>query len=195
MKARRLIVFSSLLMITMQLVGCANKQQVSSSSEDFFTNLKKYEAVATVSFLKDKQSNELSMKQTASMDGTYEMIYLTPKHLEGTIMQCDGEKIIEIYPNTSERVEEKMGAAENEILLTSVTKRLLKGEEVKKQETTLNGKKMITYEMPIEGQYKYLSKEKIWLDKGTLTPVQLEIYDIDGNISIQVIYENFKYNS
>ena len=53
---------------------------------------------------------------------------------------------------------------------------------------------MITYEMPIEGNFKYLSKEKIWLEEKKLTPVQMVLYDNEGNITIEVIYNEFKYN-
>ena len=91
-------------------------------------------------------------------------------------------------------LEQQMSKAQNEILLTSFAKRYITNENIKKQENELNGKKMITYEMPIERDFKYLSKEKIWLEEKNLTPVQMVLYDDEGNITIQVIYNEFKYN-
>lgn len=176
------------------LAGCQAEKKPTSQDDMFFNKLNHYEATATVTFFKDAQVNQLCMKQIASKDGSYEMLYLSPEHLEGTKVIYDGNQIKEYYKGCEEPILQKPGVAENEILLTTVVARLLNNQEVKKQETLLNGRKMMTYEMPIEGQYKYLAKEKLWVDKEKGTPLQLQIYDIAGNISIEVTYEAFKYN-
>lgn len=193
MKAQKFIALGMVLMIV--FCGCSNQKAKSVKCEDFFKDLKNYEATATVTFLKDHQENTIQMKQLAKMEGSYEMTYLSPKHLEGTMLKFDGEKIIETYPDMKEQVEEKAGVAENEILVTSFTKRMLSNGHAEKQKVTLNGKKAITYELPIEGNYKYLAKEKIWVDEEKMIPIQLEIYDNEGNVSLHIQYEDFKYNS
>ena len=174
--------------------GCSIKQNTLQTSTDFFKNLNQYEASVTVTFLKDKQPNEIKMKQVAKIDGTYEMTVLEPTHLKGVKFICDGQKVTEYFPSIDKTLEQQMSKAQNEILLTSFAKRYITNENIKKQENELNGKKMITYEMPIEGDFKYLSKEKIWLEEKNLTPVQMVLYDDEGNITIQVIYNEFKYN-
>ena len=185
--------FGMILMMT--LCSCGNMKSKAATSEDFFKSMQSYEAKATVVFLKDKQANTISMQQKASSEGLYEMVYLLPKHLEGTTMRFDGEKLIETYPNNEQKVEEKVGTVENEILLTTFIKRLETTDQVKKQDAVLDGKNVITYEIPIEGNYKYLAKEKVWLDEKQMIPLQLVIYDTEGNVSIEVQYEDFKYNS
>ena len=194
MQIKRLILMSFLLVVAFSFYGCNTKQSTCLNSSDFFKNLNQYEATVDVIFLKDKQPNKIKMKQVAKMDGTYEITVLEPEHLKNVRLICDGQKVSEYYSNIDKTVEQKMNIAQNEILLTSFAKRYLTNDNIKKQEVQQGGKRMITYEMPIEGDFKYLSKEKIWLEEKNLTPVQMVLYDNEGNITIEVIYNEFKYN-
>ena len=194
MQIKRLILMSFLLVLAFTFYGCNTQKNTSSIAGDFFKDLKQYEADVTVTFLKDKQPNEVKMKQIAKVDGTYEMTILAPEHMQNVKIICDGHKVTEYYPSTNQSVEQEMSVAQNEILLTSFATRYLTNENIKKQEVQLDGKKMITYEMPIDGNFRYLSKEKIWLEEKSLKPVQMVLYDEEGNITIEVIYNEFKYN-
>lgn len=194
MQTKKLILMSLLLLMAFIFYGCGTKKSTLSASGDFFKNLNQYEANVTITFLKDKQPNEIKMKQVAKVDGTYEMTVLEPEHLKGVKIMCDGQKVTEYYPSIDQIVEQEISAVQNEVLLTSFAKRYLTNENIKEQQIELNGKKMITYEMSIEGNFKYLSREKIWLEEKNLTPVQMVLYDEEGNITIEVIYNDFKYN-
>lgn len=194
MQIKRLILMCFLLVVAFNFYGCNTKRSTVLTSADFFKNLNQYEATVDVIFLKDKQPNEIKMKQIAKMDGTYEITVLEPEHLKNVKFICDGKKVSEYYVGIDKTVEQKINIAQNEILLTSFTRRYLTNDNIKKQEVQQGGKKMITYEMPIEGDFKYLSKEKIWLEEKNLTPVQMVLYDNEGNITIEVIYNEFKYN-
>lgn len=194
LKVQKAILFSTLLMMALFLAGCSITKKQKNIEQSGIMTLKAYQAVANVTFLKDYQPNELVMEQIVNTDGTYEFLYTAPEHLKGTKLCYDGKQCKEYYPDLEQSVEYKSGDVPNELLVTSVTKRLQACDAVKKQEATLNGEKMLVYEVPIEGEYKYLSKEKLWVNLKSGAPVQLEIYDTEGNISIQIIYTQFKYN-
>lgn len=185
-----------LLLFAFVFYGC-NKisEKVVGSTENFFKALESYEASVRVTFLKDRQPNEIKMKQSAKMSGIYEMTVVEPAHLKDTKISYNGQKIVEYYPGLEKTIVGKGSAVQNEILLTSFIKRYLTNENIKEQELQLNGKKMITFEIPIEGNFKYLSKEKLWLDAQNQTPIQMVIYDEEGNVSIEVVYEDFKMNA
>ena len=80
------------------------------------------------------------------------------------------------------------------MLLTSFVERYQSSKEVKKDVVKQDGKTLVTIEMPIEGGFKYMAKEKLYLDEEKLLPIQMIIYDETGNITLQVDYESFKYN-
>ncbi len=183
-------------MIAFIFYGCnKTSEKVVGSTESFFEALKSYEASVTITFLKDKQPNEIKMKQSAKMNGSYEMTVVEPAHLKDNKISYDGQKVFEYYPSLEKTRVGKESVAQNEVLLTSFVKRYLTNENIKEQELQLNGKKVITFEIPIEGNFKYLSKEKLWLDTQSQTPVQMVVYDEEGNVSIEVVYEDFKMNA
>ena len=194
MQIKRLILMGFLLSMAITFYGCGMQKNTVKTSSDFFKDLKQYEASVSVTFLKDKQPNKIKMKQIAKADGTYEMTILEPEHMQDVKFICDGQKVTQYFPSINQSIEQKISIAQNEILLTSFAARYLTNENIKEQEVQLDGKKMITYEMPIEGNFRYLSKEKIWLEEKSLKPVQMVLYDEEGNITIEVIYNEFKYN-
>lgn len=183
-------------MIAFTFYGCnKTNEMVLHGTGNFFKALESYEANVKVTFLKDKQPNEIKMKQMANMSGTYEMIVVEPTHLKDAKISYNGQEVCQYYPGLEKTLIGKTSTAQNEILITSFVKRYLTNENIKEQELQLNGKKMITFEMPIEGDFKYLSKEKLWLDAQSQMPVQMAIYDDEGNVTIEVVYEDFKMNA
>lgn len=184
------------LITTLILYGCNQFNRGSLHAEgNFFKELKQYEAEVTVTFLKDEQPNGMKMKQIANMSGIYEFTVIEPEHLKGTKISYDGNQITEYYPSLNKAVKVKAGSACNEILLTSFVSRYLTNENIKEQKIQLNGEMLRTYEMPIDGNFKYLSKEKLWLDEKRQLPLKMEIYDDVGNVTIEIIYEDFKFNT
>ncbi len=190
---RSVTVVCGILVVIMMLTGCNQKAELS-NEEHFFTNFKNYEAQVTICFMKDTQSNELKMKQRASLDDTYEIELQEPSHLAGIRMSSDGKEIQQYFPSTQKTISSKMSTLPNEILLTSFVERYLACKEAQRGEEQLHGKRMITFEVPMEGNNKYMVKEKIWLDYEKKLPVQLVIFDVEGKVTLQCEYENFKYN-
>lgn len=180
-------------MMTLALSGCLNNQGAS-SVKDFFDDFKGYEAQVKVSLLKDSKPNVLRMKQKADLKGNYEYILEEPTHLKGLCVTYDGKRITQYHPATGQTVECEPSQARQEMLLTSFVERYQSSKEVKKDVVKQDGKTLVTIEMPIEGGFKYMAREKLYLDEEKLLPIQMIIYDETGNITLQVDYESFKYN-
>lgn len=192
-KVQRFVVLSILLVTTWSLSGCLGKQKVS-SVKNFFDDFKGYEAQVKVTLLKDSKPNVLKMTQKAQLKGTYEYILEEPTHLKGLCVVYDGNTITQEHPSTGDKVVCKPSQARQEMLLTSFIERYKEAKDIKKGTIKQDGKNLLAIEIPIEGNYKYLAYEKLYLDEMNKEPIQMMIYDKDGNITIQVDYESFKYN-
>lgn len=174
--------------------GCNVTSQSAQTTQDFLKNMKNYEADVKVTFLKDFQPNEMQMKQSADQDGSYEMTVVTPSYMQGVKICYDGSQTTSYNPATNETLLCKSNQARNEVLLTSFAERFSNCSNAKQEETTLDGQPVVTYEIPIEGSFKYLAAEKLWFSKEKNMPLQLVIYDQSGQVTMQVEYQNFKYN-
>lgn len=192
-KVQRFAVLSVLLVMAWSLSGCLAKQKASGVN-NFFDDFKGYEAQVKVTLLKDSKPNVLKMTQKAQLKGTYEYTLEEPIHLKGLCVIYDGNTITQEHPSTGDKVICKPSQARQEMLLTSFIERYKEAKEIKKGTIKQNGKNLVTIEIPIEGTYKYLAYEKLYLDEREQVPIQMLIYDEEGNITIQVDYESFKYN-
>ena len=147
-----------------------------------------------VSLLKNATPNVLKMEQKASLNGAYEYTLQEPTHLSGLHVVYDGNIITQYHDAKAQGVTCEPSKAQQEMLLTSFVERYQTSKEVTRDEVKQNGKAIVITEMPIDGNYKYMAKEKFYLDEEKLSPIQMIIYDEEGNITLQVDYESFKYN-
>jgi outer membrane lipoprotein-sorting protein len=185
-------------MIAFSFHGC-NKAEQSGKAQDrlhtMLKTLKGYETDATITFLKDTQINIIKMKQAVEIGGKYKLILESPDYLKGYTTTFDGENIFQYNPHTKENVACKQSEARNQILLSSFIHNYVNTQELKQGNDTLDGKEVIVCEVNIPGDYKYMAKEKVWFDKRELWPIKMEIYDIQGNLAIQVEFSHFKPNT
>ncbi len=192
-KVQRVAILIYLWIISIVLAGCLNNKGLS-HTESFFDNFKSYEATVKVRLLENSKPNVLKMKQKASLKGNYEYILEEPTHLKGLHVVYDGKTITQYHLLAPQGVMCEPSKARQEMLLTSFVERYHTSNEIIKGATKLEDKSVITIEMPIEGNYKYMAREKLYLDEEKLLPIQMNIYDEAGNITLQVDYESFKYN-
>ena len=82
MRARRIVLFIFLLLISVVFYGCQKESSNASvDAESLIKNMKTYEVDATITFLKDTQPNVIKMKQRAEVGGAYTMTIESPEHL------------------------------------------------------------------------------------------------------------------
>lgn len=186
-----------LLMMSASLIGCNNQSTVVKSNKDVVATLKSakgFEADAGITFLKDKQPNTIKAHQQGKISGEYEMTIIEPKDLAGVKISYDNNQVVQTFPGQDKNIVAKPNNAQNEVLLTTYLKRLQAANSINKEEATLDGKKVYVIALPIEGDYKYLSSEKLFIDGEANKIISLVIYDKDGNESIEVNYDNLKLN-
>ena len=194
MREQRIVLFILLLLLSVVFYGCQKGSgNASSDAEAVLKNMKTYEVNATVTFLKDTQPNVIKMKQKAEVGGAYTMTIESPEHLKGYQVSYANNEVIEYNPITNTESNGKVLTARNEVLLGNFIARYLEGSTSKKEETTLNGKKVVCLETMIPGDYKYMASEKLWLDESIKAPIKMEIIGVDGSTSILIEFENFKH--
>lgn len=193
----RIVGFSLTLILSMMLCGCSTKgNEISSESlQSVLQDLKSYEADVTITFLKDSQPNVLKMHQKVEIDGKYELEITMPEYLMGNKISYDGKVITQYHAKMNQKLVCEANEARDEVLLSSFINHYFEDSQAVVEESILNDVKVTTIQVTIPGDYKYMAKEKIWFDTKEKKPMKLEIYDQQGNVAIQVEFENVKYNS
>lgn len=190
---KRWLLISFSIVVAFIFYGCSGKTDT--ADINFFKDLRSYEATVSVTFFKDKEPNTIQMQQIAQMNGNYQITVLAPEHMKGVTMNyTGGNSVLEYYPAIGKEIESPFNPVQNETLLTTLVQRCLETGTISKQEATLNGKKVFTYEIPMNSTVKYFNTEKIWIDPDKNIPLQVAILDEEGNSSIEILYDTFKMN-
>lgn len=183
----------SLLVVISFLISCNSKIDNSEKGvEKFLKDLKTYNAEMIVTFTNNKKTTTMKMKQTYDMNGKYEITLMEPESLKGYQTVWDGEKIEEYNPITDKKVQAKPNPVKNQVLFGTFLHNYLQEDNVSLPIVTEGDQLVI--EVVIPGNYKYMAKEKVWFNKKDNIPNKVEIYDKEGNLTIQIEIIAFQYN-
>lgn len=177
-----------ILLLTGCFWGCQNPQlgmHNVKNVENMLENLKNYEANLSITFTKNKDKSNIKMKQVWREDGTYETTVLEPERLKGYCTTYDGNTISQYNPTNQETIQTKVSPVLNQLLF---------GTFVTQYNENKVGAVDSAITLTIPGRFKYMASEKVWFDEQTKYPVKIEIYDTEGNLTIELVFESFKYN-
>ncbi|MEF9958576.1 MAG: hypothetical protein RR448_02580 [Niameybacter sp.] len=187
-KVKRILVIGCILLLTGCFWGCQNPQlgmHNVKNVENMLENLKNYEANLSITFTKNKDKSNIKMKQVWREDGTYETTVLEPERLKGYCTTYDGNTISQYNPTNQETIQTKVSPVLNQLLF---------GTFVTQYNENKVGAVDSAITLTIPGRFKYMASEKVWFDEQTKYPVKIEIYDTEGNLTIELVFESFKYN-
>ena len=188
-KLRRVLVVTCILLLATVFWGCQNPNLSTGDRknvESMLQNLKKYEADVSITFTKNKDESNIKMKQVYREDGTYQTTILEPERLKGYYTTYDGHKMSEYNPSTQETIQTKVNPVLNQLLFGTFVKQY-RQSPVKEVDGTIT--------LKIPGGFKYMASEKVWFNEQTKYPMKMEIYDTEGNLTIEIVFESFNYNS
>lgn len=197
-KSRKTFRIVILLMIIFSFIGCNQKRPNSVSKDQLhilLSTLKTYETNVMITFLKNTPNHIIKMTHQVEIGGTYQLVTQEPAYLKGYTISFDGKIMTEYDPNRKTTVTSEASQIKNQILLSSFIHNYLLAEEITRAQETLNGKQTTTIEVAIPGQYKYLAKQKVWFDNKNAKPIQMQIYDIENNVTIHIEFSDFKSNT
>lgn len=176
--------------------GTAENEGTYEKIQKNLINMQTYQCEADVKYISNKGENDYSTKQFCKITGEYRIETNLPEDVNGNIIIFDGKMIWHYNP----KVESKISVntpdkpERREILLSSFVENYVKSQNVTVETASFDEGKCTVLEAEIPGDKKYFSTEKLWVDNDSLLPVQLVVYDTDGNERIIVTYKSFEYN-
>lgn len=178
-------------------VGCSlgkTDEPPEAKIQKMFAQMNSYQATCTVTFIAKNTQNTFKMIQYAKMTGEYRMEMLEPERLKNTVTVCNGDKIVQIDNRVGGKVYvAKPSPVRNLVLLNSFIENYLQGEDVTITASAQEDN-VTELEAIIPGNHPYLARHKLWVDNESLSPLQMSVYDENGNETIVVQFEDFEYN-
>ncbi|MEA5084588.1 MAG: outer-membrane lipoprotein carrier protein LolA [Lachnospiraceae bacterium] len=194
----RLLRLFALGIFAVALCGCSlgGTGTVHEKIQKKLTDMKSYRATANVTRISNKGENTYGTKQCYKTTGEYRLEMTSPAEVAGNYTVYDGKTVCQYNPKLESKVavEVEENQARNELFLGQFVKNYLQSEGVMVETAKLEEGRCTVLEAIIPGDYKYTATEKLWIDNETLLPVQMIIYDTDGNERYITTYDEFEYN-
>ena len=185
---------SFMLMISVCIVGCMNKQQTKEEIYyDFknqISNISSYTCTANVEAIGNKENTTYVFKHTYKKPDYYKLEVILPKNLKGKTIEYKDDKVLVHNPDINDTIElSNINDDAHYLFIGDFIKNYMQNESAK-LETTDNELKI---EIEIPGDNKYFNKQILYVNNNTKNPDKMEILNSEGEAIFIVKYKNFKY--
>ena len=159
--------------------------------EKYFLNVSSYKARVKVSIKSNKNSNFYEFEQEVKGQSYSRQYTLSPDSLAG--MEIIYENGIITLKNTKYNLSQIYNnypyVVTNSLFLTSFIEGYRNSET--KSAIEIDGKIQMSYISEIN---KYNNKQILYIDKSSLEPTNLQIFDINNEIKVDIIYNEIELN-
>lgn len=156
-------------------------------------NINSYEAKMEITVVSNKTRNKYKVEQKYVSPNLTKQIVEEPENIRGLTTTYDGNKLT--IENTQLKLttvyEDYKYLTENNLFLNEFINDYNANESTKEEK---DDKIILTVKCKNQDN-KYQSIKKLYLDKKTNKPVQMEVQDINQNITVYILYNEIKSNS
>lgn len=196
MKNKWTIFIGLLLSIIVLFIGCnrngSTKEEVYKDFLNKVSKMKSYSCIAEINVVGNKNPKEYTLQHNFTKPNNYTIKIISPDNLKGKVITYNNDKVTIKNPNVKDIIELPNKGRDNQYLfIGDFIKNLFQNEEL---DISFKGDYLLL-KTNIPGSSKYFSKQVLYVDKESVKPSKLEIYDIEGKARFTVLYKNFKYNN
>ena len=159
--------------------------------EQYILNVNSYKAKIKVTVKSNKNVNFYELKQEVKANNETKQIALSPKDLEGIeISYKDGTiEVKNTRYNLTTIYKNYPYISDNSMYLTSFIEGYKKAEN--KEIKEVDNKIELSYETK---KNKYNNKQKLYINKSTLLPENMQILNINNDTKVDILYNEIELN-
>jgi len=189
-RLKKLLTISTILFLTINFVGCSDKQNTQDSIyekiHELYYNIKSYKAHCTVTAYTKAGSNSYDCTVHYNCnDKTFSVVSENTK-----IFISDKRCVISNGENT---IETPASKEDMYIFVNTFFKSYYECEDTVVSVNANQDTDFILLECSVINPTRYLSFMKLSINKKDITPHKLQIFDADGAINTQVEFKEFKF--
>ncbi|KRQ87131.1 Outer-membrane lipoprotein carrier protein [Caloramator mitchellensis] len=189
MKYRLLIVLLLVL-----ILGCSKKTEYDNAKAKL-EKLKSYEALVEVDIYGNKGVSHYKTQQFFMEPNLIRIETISPSFLKGKILIFDGNKYYIFHPIINQKYSiEKVKDDDAFIFMGIIDKRIFLTQDAKYSYKKIDEKEYISIKVNLEESSPYRKYAEIYVDKETLLPKILVLYDDKENLRVNINFTEFKYN-
>ena len=192
-----IVIICSVLLLLKNLIKTNYKNGESGNNksikeiEEYILNINSYKAKIKVTVKSNKNVNFYEFEQQVKFPQSAYQIATSPESLAGVKFEYkDGKlEITNTQFNLSKIYEDYPYVSDNAMFLTSFLEGYRLSEE--KEIIEENEKIIMTYK---NKKNKYNNGQKLYINKSTLEPENLQIYDVNNDCKVDIVYNEIEFN-
>ena len=159
--------------------------------EQYILNVNTYKAKIKVIVSSNKNANYYEFEQEVKGESYTKQQVLSPEEIAGMQMIYENGilKIFNTKYNMSKLYNNYPYVSDNSLFLTSFLRGYKNSEDKKIEEK--DNEIIMSYNA---NKSKYNNQQKLYINKSTLNPTKVEIYDVNNNKKINIIYNEIELN-
>ncbi len=195
---RKLLAFLLSCTLLCTIAACAKEEPLSEldAIQKALLEMEGYSCTATLSRTVDGNTKTYEIVQYYKSTGEYRLELTAPEAVAGNYTIFDGSRICQYNPKLDSSIIRNAASSQhrNELFLGQFLSNYLQSEGVSVKAAALEDSRCILLEAVIPGKNTSLSTEKLWVDRESLLPVRLSIFDTKGQECYRIDYKTFTFN-
>lgn len=167
-------------------------RRILSKIEKTYEKHKGYKCKANINILSGENKSVYLIEETYYKPNKYKLEILKPKESKGIIILNTDDKIFVEHPSINQSI--------SLVTIKSLNKQLLIGEFFENaykadrlSNDKINKDEYLVFEYKLKDRNIYREFARIWISKKKFTPYKLNIFDKNGSLQVEIIYDNFKF--
>lgn len=192
-----------ILVITFILTSCtwstdgsffSKEKRILSKIEKNYDKYKGYKCKADISFVNGDKKSKYTIEEKYIRPDKYKLEILEPKESKGIIILNTEDKIYIEHPSIKQSISLiTVKSLNKQMLVGDFFENISKAKMLNNQE--IDGEEYLVFEFSLKEKNKYRNSGKIWIKEKKLIPYKLNIFDEQGAIQVEIIYDNFKFTN
>ncbi len=187
-----------LLILVLAGKGCSpnSEEKTYKAIHQKLTGLETYSCTAQIYVKGNKEPGQFRTKQWFCMPDRYRLEVLEPQSMQGKTTVYDGSRLWVYYPYIDQvlLLEDLEPPEDQNLFLGFFLRDMLETESIHYSFEEWNGATVMIIGLPVPGGSKYRSAQRLVVDRKSLRPLVLEMYDINGTVTTRVEFLDFQFN-
>lgn len=163
-----------------------------SKIEKKFNKYKGYTCKANIKFYSGDKNSEYLIEEKYTTPDKYKLEILEPKESKGIIILNTEDKIFIEHPSINQSISlVSIKSLNKQMLIGDFLENISDAKMLSSEE--IEEEKYLVFEFKLKEKNKYRNSGKIWIKDKKYTPYKLNIFDENGSLQVEIIYEKFKF--
>lgn len=163
-----------------------------SKIEKKFNKYKGYTCKANIKFYSGEKNSEYLIEEKYTTPDKYKLEILEPKESKGIIILNTEDKIFIEHPSINQSISlVSIKSLNKQMLIGDFLENISDAKMLSSEE--IEEEKYLVFEFKLKEKNKYRNSGKIWIKDKKYTPYKLNIFDENGSLQVEIIYEKFKF--